>query len=100
MFSGKEAGDLQQSCEKNAGADRNGEAQQAQEQKKDVHDEKHRGHVSGNLLKNQAFFFVKFSCVIIYRTAKENLERGSGHKKGEKDHRLFVYHKPDQEQKS
>ena len=82
MILGKEAGNLQKGRKKNACANRNGETQLPQEQKKDVHDEKHRGHVSGNLLKNQAFFFIKFSCVIIYGTAKENLDCGSDHKTG------------------
>lgn len=99
MFSGKEAGELQQSRKKNACADRNGEAQQSQEQKKEIHNEKHRGHDSGNLFKNQAFLLVKLPRIIVYGTAKENLERGSGHKTGEKDHLLFINDKSDQEQK-
>lgn len=79
---GKETGNLQQSRKKNACANRNGKAQLPQKQKNDVHDKEHRGHDSGNLSKNQALFFVKFSCIIIYGTAKENLDCGSDHKTG------------------
>lgn len=80
---GKEAGNLQQSRKKNTCANRNGEAQLPQEQKDDIQGQKPCGHDSGNLLKSSAFFFVKFSCLIIDETAKENLERGSDHKTGE-----------------
>ena len=79
---GKEAGNLQQSRKNNTRTDRNREVRLSQKQKYNIHGEKHRGHGSGNFLKNQAFFFVKFSCVIIYGTAKENLECGSDHKTG------------------
>ena len=82
MLLGKETGNLQQSRKKNACANWNGEAQQSQKQKNGVHDKKHCRHDSGNLFKNQTFFFVKFSCIIIYGTAKENLKRGSDHKTG------------------
>ena len=67
---GKEAGNLQQSRKKNTCANRNGEAQLPQEQKDDIQGQKPCGHDSGNLLKSSAFFFVKFSCLIIDGTAK------------------------------
>ena len=82
MILGKEARNLQKSRKKNACANRNGEAQLPQKQKNDVQDKENRGHDSGNLFKNQALFFVKFSCIIIYGTAKENLDCGSDHKTG------------------
>ena len=80
---GKEAGNLQQSRKKNACANRNGEAQLPQEQKDDIQGQKPCGHDSGNLLKSSAFFFVKFSCLIIDGTAKKNLNWGCDDKTGE-----------------
>ena len=69
----KNTGNLQQSRKKNTCANRNGEAQLPQEQKDDIQGQKPCGHDSGNLLKSSAFFFVKFSCLIIDGTAKKNL---------------------------
>ena len=80
---GKEAGNLQQSRKKNTCANRNGEAQLPQEQKDDIQGQKPCGHDSGNLLKSSAFFFVKFSCLIIDGTAKKNLNWECDDKTGE-----------------
>lgn len=82
MLPGKEAGNLQQSRKNNTSADRNGEVRLSQKQKYNIHGEKQHRHNSSSHFKSQAFLLVKFPRVIVYGTAKENLERGSDHKTG------------------